>query len=1199
MTRPDPAYDCRSTTIDRWSGGGQQWSDDGQQWSATGDRRFSTRKKVQYEEEGSVRGQKGVSTRSERCQYEVQESSILEADMAQVEPELRTIIKMADNHTMEELVQVPTKGDVPNDVIKLVMFPYSLEGNARVWMNTNSRENVSKTDDRIDKLVDQISTLVDIFAKKVLTPAPVKAVEESCVTCGGAHAYYNCPNTNSNQPSVCVAAGTYNQNQASTSGTLPSKTIPKPKGKIKEITTLSGVAYEGPSIPTPKKPLVTPIPKPDVLKTLPKPNIPYPSRPNDQKLREKATNQMEKFFRIFQDLHFDISFADTLHLKAKFASTIKSLLTNKDKLFELAKISLNENFLVMLLKKIPEKLGDRGKFLIPFVDFKAYPRVPLILERSFLRTDQALIDVYREEITLRVNDEAVTFNLNRTMRYSSTYDDLSGSDFILEEINAYLKDESISPEIDHGDCVLEGDICLNEKLLNNDSFQLPPMDLKQREIVKAKSSIEEPPELELKDLPSHLEYAYLEGADKLLIIIAKYFKVDEKEALLKVSPIHCVPKKGGITVVENENSELIPTWLVTRMPFGLCNAPGTFQMCMMAIFHDMIEKTIKVLMDDFSVFGDSFSLLEVDRSKVDVIAKLPYLTTVKGVRSFLGHAGFYRRFIQDFSKIARPMTYLLEKDIPLVFSKYCIDAFETLKKKLTEAPILVVPDWNLPLKLMCDASDFAIGAVLGQRNFIVKGMSSQQKKKFFKDFFISFSFLFLCDLYVMEMIRLSCGIKARFVNMLVNLFANSSTSTVASSSSQNLDPSNMHTFYQPYPYEFQWTKDHPLEQVIEEPSRPVLTRNQLRSDGDMCMYALSDHFFKGTIDPTLFIRRFNDDILVVQVYVDDIIFGSTHPRPDIVHATCLCARYQAKPTEKHLKEVKRIFRYLWGTINTSLWYTKDSGFELTGFLEVDYKGCKDTFKSTSGGAQFLAKKLVSWSSKKQGCTVLSTTEAEYVSLSACSANHSHILQPGSTLKKKTHRCPLPFHKGAHGKGQSQRDLPRNTPLDRVEVLAYHEGPIGGHHGANFTAKKVFDVGFFWPTIYRNAHDLVKSCDSCQRQGKFSQMDEMPHNVIQVFEIFDVWRIDFMGPFPSSRGNRYILVAVDYLSKWVEAKALPTNDARVVVKFLKSLFARFGIPRAIISDRGTHFCNDKFAKGMSKYGVTHRLSTLIIHKQVVN
>nr|GEY69039.1 reverse transcriptase domain-containing protein [Tanacetum cinerariifolium] len=274
-------------------------------------------------------------------------------------------------------------------------------------MNINSKENASKTNDRIDKLADQITTLVDIFAKKVVTPAPVKAVEESCVTCGGPHAHYNCDSTNSNQPSVCAATGEFKneikntmktqqtvlmeqqnafqinlqnmlsgffQNQSSTSGTLPSNTIPNTKGEMKAINTCSGVVYEGPSIPTPKKvverqteektnkeqtnfqgstahiqPPVTPIPKPDVPKTLPKPNIPYPSRLNDQKLRENATNEMEKFFQIFQDLHFDISFADALLLMPKFASTIKSLLTNKDKLFELAEIPLNENCSAMLL----------------------------------------------------------------------------------------------------------------------------------------------------------------------------------------------------------------------------------------------------------------------------------------------------------------------------------------------------------------------------------------------------------------------------------------------------------------------------------------------------------------------------------------------------------------------------------------------------------------------------------------------------------------------------------------------------------------------------------------------------------------------------------------------------------------------------------------------------------------------------------
>nr|GFA17541.1 reverse transcriptase domain-containing protein [Tanacetum cinerariifolium] len=297
-----------------------------------------------------------------------------------------------------------------------------------------------------------------------------------------------------------------------------------------------------------------------------------------------------------------------------------------------------------------------------------------------------------------------------------------------------------------------------------------------------------------------------------------------------VSPVHCVPKKGGFTMVENEENELIPTRLVTgwwvyidyrklneatrkdhfplpfmdqmlerlagnkyycfldgfsgyfqipidprdqekatftcpygtfayrRMPFGLCNTLGTFQRCMLAIFHDIVEKTMEVFMDDFSVFGNSFknclscldkvlqrcedtnlSLnwekshfmvkegivlghkiskngIEVDRAKVDVIAKLPHPMTVKGIRSFFGHAGFYQRFIQDFSNISRPMTHLLEKNTSFVFFEDCIQAFQTLKKKLMEAPILIAPNWDLPFEFMCDVSDFAIGAVLGQRH---------------------------------------------------------------------------------------------------------------------------------------------------------------------------------------------------------------------------------------------------------------------------------------------------------------------------------------------------------------------------------------------------------------------------------------------------------------------------------------------------
>ncbi|GJZ01665.1 retrovirus-related pol polyprotein from transposon TNT 1-94 [Tanacetum coccineum] len=259
--------------------------------------------------------------------------------------------------------------------------------------------------------------------------------------------------------------------------------------------------------------------------------------------------------------------------------------------------------------------------------------------------------------------------------------------------------------------------------------------------------------------------------------------------------------------------------------------------------------------------------------------------------------------------------------------------------------------------------------------------------------------------------------------------------------------------------------DHPIHVYKLKKARYGLKQAPMAWYDEFSTFLLQNHFFKGTIDQTLFIRCFDDYILVVQVYVDVIIFGSTHlrytqlfsdlmksrfemsmmgemkfflglqvnqspcgifinqsnsvleilkkygletcdpvgtpmeikdkidldqngslvdatkyhsmigslmyltsSRPDIVHATCLCARYQAKPTEKHLKEVKRIFCYLWGTVNMGLWYTKDSGFELIGFLDADYAGCKDNFKSTYGGTQFLSKKLVSWSLKKQDCT---------------------------------------------------------------------------------------------------------------------------------------------------------------------------------------------------------------------------------------
>ncbi|GJY51794.1 reverse transcriptase domain-containing protein [Tanacetum coccineum] len=154
----------------------------------------------------------------------------------------------------------------------------------------------------------------------------------------------------------------------------------------------------------------------------------------------------------------------------------------------------------------------------------------------------------------------------------------------------------------------------------------------------------------------------------------------------------------------------------------------------------------------------------------------------------------------------------------------------------------------------------------------------------------------------------------------------------------------------------------------------------------------------------------------------------------------------------------------------------------------------------------------------------------------------------------------------------------------------HHGPIGGHYGPNTTAKKVLDLRFYWPTIIKEAHTQVRLCEACQKIGNVSKRDEMPLNSIQVCEIFNIWGIDFMGPFPKSYKFEYILVTVDYVSKWAEAQALPTNDAKVVITFLKKLSSRFGMPKALISDRGTHFCNKIMEKTMKRYGVNHRFST---------
>nr|GEY10560.1 reverse transcriptase domain-containing protein [Tanacetum cinerariifolium] len=335
---------------------------------------------------------------------------------------------------------------------------------------------------------------------------------------------------------------------------------------------------------------------------------------------------------------------------------------------------------------------------------------------------------------------------------SQTLTPFGNSDFLLEEVVAFLalEDDPTSPEVDQSYLNSEGDILLLKAFLNDDPSLPPPnqgnympevrKELKIYEAKSDKSLIDEPPEVDLKDLPPHLEYAFLEGDDKLPVIIAKYLSVEEKTALITLLKSHkraiawklsdikgTDPEFCSYKILMKEDFESADqekttftcpygTFAYRRMPFGLCNAPGTFQSCL-----SHLEKMLKRCEDtnlcldwekshfmgkEGIVLGHKISKegIEVDKAKVDVITKLPHPTTIKGIRSFLGHVGFYRHFIKDFSKIARPMTRLIEKDTSFIFSKECVEAFQTLKRKLTEALILIAPDWNMPFELMCDAS---------------------------------------------------------------------------------------------------------------------------------------------------------------------------------------------------------------------------------------------------------------------------------------------------------------------------------------------------------------------------------------------------------------------------------------------------------------------------------------------------------------
>nr|GEU99178.1 integrase, catalytic region, zinc finger, CCHC-type, peptidase aspartic, catalytic [Tanacetum cinerariifolium] len=398
--------------------------------------------------------------------------------------------------------------------------------------------------------------------------------------------------TNSNLKLKNMFGQFMKMNTASSSGlgTLPGNTITNPKEDLKGITTRSGTAYQGPMIPTtslsfPKvaehetkvtkdtmlptnnrstkdvqpliiqnktpilnsEPVVAPIIEPvaapvSAPKPNQKPSIPYPSRLHDQKLCDKANNQKEIFFQIFKDLNFNISFANALILMLKFGPTIKTLLTNKDKWSELARTSLNEHCLAVVLKKLPEKLGDPGKFLIP-CDFSRMDECLALADLGYSQEVLVFSDVIASGNQTPYYDPIVSTS-------SLTLTPFGDNDFLLEEVDDFLalEDDATSPEVDQSYFDPEGDILLLEAFLHDDPTlphpnqgnYLPQLqkELKIYEAKTDKSSIDEPPEVELKDLPPHLEYLFLEGDDKLPVIITKDLSDKEKTDLITVLKSH-------------------------------------------------------------------------------------------------------------------------------------------------------------------------------------------------------------------------------------------------------------------------------------------------------------------------------------------------------------------------------------------------------------------------------------------------------------------------------------------------------------------------------------------------------------------------------------------------------------------------------------------------------------------------------------
>ncbi|KAJ9566697.1 hypothetical protein OSB04_002663 [Centaurea solstitialis] len=944
-------------------------------------------------------------------------------------------------------------------------------------------------------------------------------------------------------------------------------------------------------------------------------DLPFPSRLKNKNMDK----QFKKFLDIFKQLHISIPLVEALEQMPNYVKFLKDILSKKRKLNEFETVALTQECSAILTCKIPPKLKDPGSFTIPcsiggqevglalcdlgasinlmplsvfnklgigevrpttvtlqlanrsiaypkgkiedilvkvdkfifpvdfiILDCEVDKKVPIILGRPFLATGRALIDVHKGELTMRVNDQQVTFNVFNSLKCSEGLEDCSAISVV--DLDLDLGDNS-----DDLTTVESNDLTFDDSFQEDVAAVFEQLDFKDRP--SQLPFIVQPPELELKPLPSHLKYAYLLEDEKLPVIISSKLNLDQERKLLEllrdhkralgwtiadirgISPSVCQhkiilednsvgkaqPQRRLNPMMKEVVKKEILKWLdagynqiqiapedqdkttftcpygtfaFRRMPFGLCNAPATFQRCMMSIFSDMIEDTIEVFMDDFSVIGTSFENclenlkkclekceshdlilnwekchfmvqegivlghlvsprgLEVDKAKIEVIMQLPEPTSVKGIRSFLGHAGFYRRFIKDFSKITKPLCNLLHVDQAFNFTSECKVAFEKIKKALVTAPIVVAPDWKLPFEVMCDASDWAVGAILGQK----------RKKIFHPIYYASKTLIDAQINYTTTEKELLAVVFAfdRFRSYLIG--AKVIVHTDHSAIKYLMSKADAK------PRLIRWVL------LLQEFDLEIIDRKGTENQ-------VADHLsrIEGKVS-----SGGNHDIK--EVFPDEQILAIRH----------FCEK-------------------------TTPWYADLANYLASGLKPYDFK--------TQQFKRFLHKsKQYIW-------------------------DDPHLFKMGS-----------------------DQILRRCVPdWEQHQILQdCHASPYGGHFGGQRTAAKILQSGFFWPTIFKDSFEFVKKCDRCQRTGNVSQRNEMPLNNILEVEL-------------STFG--YILVAVDYVSKWVEAIACPRNDSKTVINFLhKNIFVRFGTPRALISDEGTHFVNRMLSAVLNKYNIQHRIAT---------